>query len=257
MTKIHHTAVIDEAADLAPDVEVGPFAIIERDVVIGPGSRIAAHAVVKRFTQMGARNVVAEHAVIGGDPQHLAFEDPEMPNGVHIGDDNTFREHVTVGRAWERDNHTRIGDRNFFMVNAHVAHDCVVGDETIFANNATLAGHIEVGDKAFISGNVAIHQFCRVGRHAFISGLARVSLDCLPFITVSGNPARSAGLNSVGLRRSGFSAEDISCLKKAYRLLVRSGMHLTDAIPAIREMQSPLADELAGFAESSPRGFTR
>lgn len=249
---IHPTALVD-GAKLGAGVSVGPYAVVEEEVVVGDGCVIAAHAVIKRHTRMGARNSVSEHAVIGGVPQDYKFR-ADTVSGVEIGDDNIFREGVTVHRGSRPGVATRIGSGCMLMVGAHVGHDCVVGSHVVLVNNAALAGEVTVGDRAFISAAVGVHQFCRVGRNAMIGGLAKVVQDALPFCVTDGNPARARGLNLVGLRRAGFKAAEIAELKAAYRLLYQR-MPLKEAIEQMKESPSAAVQELAAFVEAGKRGF--
>jgi len=232
---------------------IHPTAIIEDDVVIGADCEIAAHAVIKRHTRMGARNRVHEHAVIGGDPQDFKFKADTL-SYTEIGDDNVFREGVTVHRGSRPDAVTRIGNGCFLMAYAHVAHDCQVGNHVLMANTAGIAGEVLVGDRAFISAAVTVHQFCRIGRNAMIGLSAKVVQDPLPFCITDGNPGRARGLNLVGLRRNGFAAADIAALKEAYRLLYKR-TPLDEALARMRETGNPVAAELADFIAGSRRGF--
>ncbi len=232
---------------------IHPTAIIEDDVVIGEDCEIAAHAVIKRHTRMGARNRVHEHAVIGGDPQDFKFK-PDTLSHTEIGDDNVFREGVTVHRGSRPDSVTRIGNGCFLMAYAHVAHDCQVGNHVLMANTAGIAGEVVVGDRAFISAAVTVHQFCRIGRNAMIGLSAKVVQDALPFCITDGNPGRARGLNLVGLRRNGFAAADVAALKDAYRLLYRR-TSLDEALAAMRATGNPVVAELADFIAGSRRGF--
>jgi UDP-N-acetylglucosamine acyltransferase len=250
---IHPLAAIARGARLGAGVRVGPFAVIEDDVEVGDGCEISAHAVIKRYTRMGARNRVAENAVIGGEPQDVKFRG--QPSFVLIGAANLIREGVTIHRASVEGGETRIGDENFLMAYAHIAHDCQVGNRTVIANGALLAGVVSVGDRAFVSGNVAIHQFARVGRLAMLGGLARITQDCLPFMITEGSPARARGVNVVGLRRAGIPEQDVAALKKALALL-RSGLLLREAMAELEGSDSALVRELAQFIRDSKRGFT-
>jgi UDP-N-acetylglucosamine acyltransferase len=251
---IHATASVDAGAQLGEGVVVGPFAVIEAGVAIGAGSEIRAHAVVKRYTTLGSGNVVHEGAIVGGEPQDVGFENQETR--LVIGDDNRIREGVTIHRGSAATGVTRVGSRCFVMAYAHVAHDCVLGDDVIVANNVALAGHVHVADRAFLSGGVVVHQFCRIGRLAMVGGNAKVVQDCLPFVITDGNPARARGLNVVGLRRAGASASTLRVLRQAYRLLLRSGLALEDALARIAALGDPLADELATAVRGrSRRGF--
>ena len=232
---------------------IHPTAVVEDGAVLGEGCSIGAYAVIKRHVRMGARNRVAEHAVIGGEPQDVKFK-ADTVSGVEIGDDNIFREYVTVHRGSRPGALTRVGSGCMLMVGAHVGHDCVVGDQVVLVNNAALAGEVTVGDRAFISAAVGVHQFCRVGRNAMIGGLAKVVQDALPFCITDGNPARARGLNLVGLRRAGFKAPEIAALKEAYRMLYQR-VPLREAIERMKASSSAPVLELAAFLESSKRGF--
>ena len=252
---IHPTAVVSPGARVAPDARVGPYAVVEDEVVVGAGCEIGAHAVVKRFTTLGERNRVFEHATLGGEPQDVKFGGER--SGLLIGDDNLIRESVTIHRASGEGEATRVGSRNFLMVGVHVAHNCEVGDDNIFANGAALAGHIRVEDHAFLSNDVGCHQFVRIGRYAMVGGKSKIVQDVLPFFTTDGNPPRVRGLNAVGLRRAGFSADSRRALKRALLLLFRSGLPLADALAAVDELRDEHARHLADFIRGSRRGFTR
>lgn len=250
---IHPSAIVAAGARLGAGVNIGPCAVIEEDVALGAGCEIAAHAVIKRHTRMGARNRVAEHAVIGGDPQDLKFS-PGTLSYVEIGDDNVFREGVTVHRGSREGARTRIGNGCFLMTCAHVAHDCVVGNQVVMVNQATLAGEVVVDDGAFLSGFVGVHQFCRIGRLAMIGGMTKLVQDALPFCITDGNPGRARGLNLTGLRRNGFSREEIAALKEAYRMLY-ARTPLEEALTRMKKMGSAAVGELAAFIAGSKRGF--
>ena len=252
---VHSTAIVSENASVAAGVRVGPYAVIEDDVEIGPDCEIAAHAVIKRFTRLGARNRVFEHAVIGGEPQDVKFR--RETSYLEIGDDNLIREYCTFHRANGEGETTRIGSRNFFMVGVHVAHNCEIGDDNIFANEVALAGHIRVEDHVFLSNNVGAHQFVRMGRYAMIGGKSKIVQDVLPFFITDGNPSRLRGVNSVGLRRGGFSEEERRALKEAYKLLFRSTMPLQDALRELEQVDDENVAHLVKFIRSSKRGFIR
>jgi UDP-N-acetylglucosamine acyltransferase len=232
---------------------VGPFAVIEDGAVLGPGCEVRAHAVVKRYTHLGAGNVVHEGAVLGGEPQDLSFKGD--PSGLRIGDRNRIREGVTLHRGASPGSETTVGSDCFLMAYAHVAHDCHLGDRVILANNVALAGHVTIGERAFLSGGVVVHQFCRVGRLAMIGGNAKVVQDCLPFVITDGAPARARGLNLVGLRRAGMEAGQIRGLKESFRLLLRAGLPLAEALTRMSSMGEPLVDELVAFVRGARRGF--
>lgn len=250
---IHSTAVIAADAKFGANVSIGPFAVIEEDVVLGDECEIAAHVVIKHHTRMGARNRVAEHAVIGGDPQDFKFR-ADCLSTTEIGDDNWLREGVTVHRGSREGSATRIGNGCFLMAYSHVAHDCVVGNQVVMANTAGIAGEVVVHDRAFISAAVTVHQFCRVGRNAMVGLSSKVVQDALPFCITDGNPGRARGLNLVGLKRNGFTREDIAALKEAYRLLYQR-VPLEVAVARMAEMGSPAVMELSAFIAGSKRGF--
>ncbi|HET9532597.1 MAG TPA: acyl-ACP--UDP-N-acetylglucosamine O-acyltransferase, partial [Blastocatellia bacterium] len=240
-------------ASIGAEVSIGPFAVIERETRIGDKSEIRAQAVIKRFTTLGPSNIVYEGAVIGGEPQDLGFQ--ECESYARIGAGNRLREGVTVHRGTEPGSSTIVGSDCFVMAYSHVAHNCLLGDRVIIANNVALAGHVEIEDQAFISGGVVVHQFCRIGRLAMIGGNSKIVQDCLPFVVTDGMPGRACGLNLVGLRRAGFKAGDIQNLKKAYRLLLRSGLRLEDALSEMAGIEDPQVDHLVSFIKRSKRGF--
>jgi UDP-N-acetylglucosamine acyltransferase len=251
----HSTAVISPRAEIAQGTRVGAYAVVEDDVQIGTGCEIGAHAVVKRFTTLGARNRVFEHATLGGEPQDVKFRGE--PSRLVIGDDNLIREYVTIHRASGEGEATIVGSRNFLMIGVHVAHNCRVGDDNIFANGAALAGHIEVEDHVFLSNDVGCHQFVRLGRYAMVGGKSKIVQDVLPFFTTDGNPSRVRGLNTVGLRRAGFSPESRGALQRAYRLLFRERLPLADALDALDALDDEHVRHLRDFIRGSRRGFTR
>ncbi len=253
MNSIHPTAVIDKAAQLGDNIAVAPYVVIEADVVVEDDCYIGAHCVIKRHTRLGQRNRIAEHAIIGGEPQDVSFRPCESQ--VWIGDDNCLREGVTIHRATKAGGVTRIGNGNYLMAYAHIAHDCTLGNQVTFANGATLAGHVHVGDRAFLSGYVMVHQFCRIGKYAMVFALSAVGQDCLPFILSAGNPAHARSLNIVGLRRGGFDREQIRALKHAYTALLRSGEPFQKALQRLQDSESSLVQELLAFVQSSQRGF--
>ncbi|HEX8491819.1 MAG TPA: acyl-ACP--UDP-N-acetylglucosamine O-acyltransferase [Pyrinomonadaceae bacterium] len=252
---IHQTAIVSPRAQIATDARIGPYVVIEDNVVIGEECEIAAHAVIKRFTTLGRGNRVYEHAVLGGEPQDVKFKNEETR--LIIGAKNLIREFVTIHRASGEGETTRIGSRNFLMIGVHIAHNCIVGDDNILANGAALAGHITIEDHVFLSNNVGCHQFVRLGRYAMVGGKSKIVQDVLPFFTTDGNPARVRGLNSVGLRRAGFSSEARRALKSAYQILFRSGLPLADALDEMAQLGDTHVNHLIDFIRNSPRGFTR
>ena len=249
------TAVVSPKALIGERVRVGPYVVVEDDVRIGPDCEIGAHAVIKRYTKIGARNRVFEHAVLGGEPQDLKFKGE--PSYLEIGDDNVIREFCTFHRANGEGETTRIGSRNFFMVGVHIAHNCAIGDDNILANEVALAGHITLEDHVFISNNVGAHQFVRMGRYAMVGGKSKIVQDVLPFFITDGFPARLRGINSVGLRRAGFSDQARRALKDAYKLLFRSAIPIEDALRQLDQVDDEHVSHLVSFIRSSKRGFTR
>lgn len=236
-------------------MQIHPTAVIEDNVEIGPDCEIGAYAVIKRFTRIGARNRIFEHAVIGGEPQDVKFRGER--SYLEIGDDNLIREFCTLHRANGEDQTTRIGSRNFLMVGTHVAHNCVIGDDNIFANEVALAGHIVVEDHVFMSNNVGAHQFVRFGRYAMVGGKSKIVQDVLPFFITDGNPPRLRGVNSVGLRRAGFSESERRSLKDAYRLLFRSATPIAETLQQLEQSEDANVAHLVKFIRGSKRGFTR
>jgi UDP-N-acetylglucosamine acyltransferase len=215
---------------LGQDCEVGPFCVIEQDVVMGDRCVLESHAVIRRGVTLGNDNRIFESSVIGGLPQHVQVR--TYDGGLRVGNNNVFREYTTLHRSMTPGTATVIGDNCFFMVNAHVAHDCVVGDNVIIANNSMLGGHVTVDDRAFISGGVAVHQFCRVGRQCMVGGTARVVKDVPPYVTIDGVSTFVVGLNTVGLRRGGMTSQDMVQLKAAYRTIYRSGYSWREVLGA-------------------------
>jgi UDP-N-acetylglucosamine acyltransferase len=232
---IHPTALVDPAAELDSSVKVGPFAVIGARVQIGAGSSIDAHVVIEGPTTIGLNNRVFPFASIGAAPQDKKYSGE--PTRLEIGDGNTIREFVTLNRGTVQDKAvTRIGSDNWIMAYVHIAHDCVIGDHTILANNTTLGGHVEIDDWAILGGCTAIHQFCKVGAHS-MTGAGTVLLhDLPPYVMASGNGASAHGINSEGLRRRGFDAEQIALLRKAYKILYRNGLTIEQSRQAIREL---------------------
>lgn len=252
---IHPTAIVSTKAEIGEGVTIAPYVVVEDDVVIGEGCDVASHVVIKQFTTVGKRNRIAEHAVLGGLPQDVSFKGEK--SFLTIGDDNLIREFVTVHRGSSEGKETRIGSRNFIMVGVHIAHDCIVGDDNIFANGVALAGHIQVEDHVFFSSNVGAHQFVRFGRYAMVGGKSKIVQDVLPFFTTDGNPPYVHGLNIVGLRRAGFSLEQRQALKRAYTLLLRSGLFLEDALDVLARLNDDNVNHLINFIRGSKRGFIR
>jgi UDP-N-acetylglucosamine acyltransferase len=253
---IHPLADVSPHAELGTNVRIGPFCVVEAGVVLGDGCHLAGRVTVKSGTVLGSDNLILEGTVIGGMPQHVHM--PEYPGVVTIGHGNVIRENVTVHRAMQAGNATQIGSRCLLMVGSHVAHDCTLGDGVIVTNNTLLGGHVTVDDKAYISGGVAVHQFCRIGRLAMVGGLARVRQDVPPFVTVDGGTTMIVGLNKVGLRRAGFTAQEFAELKRAYRTVYRSGLTWEETLDVLRdEFTAGPAAEFLPFFTSGNRGFVQ
>jgi UDP-N-acetylglucosamine acyltransferase len=252
---IHTAAIISAHAKLHSSVRVGAYAVIEGDVSVGEGCEIGSHAVIKSGTTLGCRNRVSEHAVLGGEPQDVKFKGEA--SRLVIGDDNLIREFATLHRASGVNAATRLGNRNFLMIGVHVAHNCEIGDDNIFANGAALAGHITIEDHVFLSSNVGAHQFVRFGRYAMVGGKSKIVQDVLPFFITDGNPPRVRGLNSVGLRRAGFTIEARRALRSAYHLLFRSKLPLAEALDQMKMLNDANVTHLIDFIRATQRGFTR
>ena len=253
---IHPLALVSPHATLAPGVSIGPFCIVESDVVIAEGCNLAARVIVKDGTRLGPNNHVYEGAVLGGAPQHLKM--PEQLGQVIIGAGNVIRENSTIHRAMRPEGATIIGNNNLLMVNSHVAHDCRVGDNVVVANNTMLAGHVTVDDRAFLSGAVGVHQFCRIGRLAMVGGHARVVQDVPPYVTIDGNSGHIVGLNLIGLRRNGFTSDDVLQLKQAYRTIYRSGLKWTEVLEQLKsQFDSGPAADFHRFLSGGTRGFVQ
>lgn len=255
---IHPTAIVSEKADIADGVEIGPYTIIGDNVEIGSGTRVGSHVVINGPTKIGKDNRIYQYASVGEDPQDKKYAGE--PTKLIVGDRNTIREFCTISRGTAHgDGETQIGNDNLFMAYVHIAHDCVIGDQTVFANNATLAGHVSVGDWVIFGGFSGVHQFCKVGAHAFVGMYAAINRDVPAYLMVSGYPAVPKGINSEGLKRRGYSPEQIRNIKDAYRLVYRKGLKFADAVEEIvgRADNQP---ELGLFLESlrsSERGIVR
>jgi len=259
MAEIDSTAIVSPNALLASDVVVGAYAVIGANVTIGSGSVIGAFTRVEGPTAIGERNQFYGHASIGGPPQDLKYKGEHTE--LAIGNDNIFREFVTINRGTTGGGgKTTIGNENFFMAYSHVAHDCHVGSHTIFANNATLAGHVEIADYATIGAFSAVHQFCRVGEHAFVGGGSMITQDVMPYAkTVASRDNRSYGINTIGLERKGFSKETVDALQRAYKILIRSKLRADEALQKIEDELGlfPEARYLVEFVRASKRGIIR
>ena len=258
MAAIHPTAIVHPGAKLGADVEVGAYSLIGEHVDIGAGTRVGPHVVINGHTRIGAGNRIFQFCSLGEEPQDKKYAGE--PTRLEIGDHNVIREFCTFNTGTVQDvGVTRLGDDNWIMAYVHIAHDCQVGDHTIFANNATLAGHVHIGDYTILGGFTGVHQFCRVGAHV-ITGIASVvRQDVPPFLTVAGNPLAPHGVNAEGLKRRGFSPEALAGLKRAYKILYKSGLTLAEALAAIAAEAEALPElrPLADFLATSGRGIVR
>ncbi|MFC5475218.1 acyl-ACP--UDP-N-acetylglucosamine O-acyltransferase [Paraherbaspirillum soli] len=262
MTRIHPTAVIDPKAALDSSVEVGAYSVIGPHVSIGAGTKIGPHVVIEGHTSIGRDNTFFQFGSIGAAPQDKKYAGE--PTRLEIGDRNTIREFVTLNLGTVQDaGATRLGNDNWIMAYVHVAHDCQIGNNIILANNATLAGHVHLGDWVFLGGFTTVHQFCHIGAHAMTAFTAAVSQDVPPFVTAAGNRAVPAGINSEGLKRRGFSSAQIMAIKRAYKMIYRSGLPLEEAKAALaaEESKAPESAEylrlMREFIASSSRGIIR
>jgi len=255
---IHSQAIIDPDARLAEDVSVGPFSVIGAGVEIGEGTVIDSHVVINGPTRIGRENKIYSFAAIGGDPQDKKYAGE--PTELEIGDRNVIREYCTISRGTAQDvGITRIGNDNWIMATVHIAHDCQIGNHTVFANSTTLAGHVIIEDYVILGGFTLVHQFCKVGAHCFTAMNSVISKDVLPFLMVAGHMAKPHGLNSEGLKRRGFSSDALSQLRKAYKIIYRSGNTLVQAIAKLEPMAKN-CDEIAQlliFIKGTTRGIVR
>ncbi len=255
---IHPSAIIEDGARIAEDASIGPFSIIGPEVEIGSGCQIGPHVVITGKTRLGRGNRIFQFASIGEEPQDKKYQGEV--SGLEIGDNNTIREYVTINRGTaDGGGLTRLGNDNWLMAYCHIAHDCQVGSHNIMANGATLAGHVIVGDHVIFAGYSGAHQFCRIGDHAFLGMYGGVSQDVPAFVMVSGQPPRPRGVNSEGLKRRGFSAEQIRNIREAYRAIYRSGLKRDEALALLRERlpEQPELQPMIESAAASERGLLR
>ena len=256
--EIHPTAVVSPHAELGPGIRIGPYSVIGDHVAIGKDTIIGPHVAIEGHTQIGERNRIYPFVSIGSPPQDIGYRGEDTR--LLIGNDNIIREYATINRAttkeaWE----TVVGNENYIMAYAHIAHDCILGNKIIMSNVATLGGHIAVGDHAILGGMVAVHQFVRIGAYAFIGGKAGVDRDVPPFMITAGSRAKLYGVNGRGLRRLGFQQETIEGLKKAYRIIWRDTKKLEEAIHQVRKEIKPFPEleVLLGFLKESKRGILK
>lgn len=257
MSEIHASAVISPKAQLGSDVTVGPFTVIEDNVIIGDGCQISSSVQLGSGARLGSRVRVFHGAVIGTIPQDLKFAGEETT--AEIGDDSTVREYATINRGTTDTLTTKVGTNCLLMAYSHVAHDCKIGDNCILANSVNLAGHIEIDDNAILGGVLPVHQFVKIGTHAMIGGGFRVQQDIVPYAMAGGYPLKIIGLNSIGLKRRGFSSETIKSLEQTYRFLFRSKLNTTQAVERIKAEIEPIKEVqiILDFLERSNRGIVK
>lgn len=256
--QIHPTAIIENGAVIGKNVKIGPFCLVDGKVEIGEGTELMSHVVVKGPTKIGKDNRIFQFASIGEECQDLKYKGEDTQ--LIIGDRNLIRESVTMHRGTIQDKGlTQVGNDNLFMINAHIAHDCVVGDRCIFANNATLGGHVYIGYQVIIGGMSAVHQFCRIGDHCMIGGASAVTQDVPPYIMAQGNHAEPFGINIEGLKRRGFEKKEIHAIRRAYKALYRSGLTLDEAkVEIAKESDTfPVVKLFLDFLKKSERGIIR
>ncbi len=254
---IHPTAIIDPTAVLAPDVQVGAYSIIGPEVEIGEGTWIGPHVVIQGYTKIGRDNKIYQFSSLGEVTQDKKYKGERT--FLIIGDRNVIRESCTFNRGTAQDGETRVGSDNLFMAYVHIAHDCIVGNHTIFANNASLAGHVHVDDYVILSGFAGVFQGCRVGAHSFASMGSMIDKDILPFVKVSGYYAKPFGLNTVGMKRRGFSDDTMLWLRRAYKVIYRKGYTVKEALEQLQIMVSECGEIqcFIDFLRESERGIVR
>ena len=257
LIEIHDTAIVHPGARVGNNVTIGPYSIIGERVTLGDGCEIGSCVRIDGDATFGKNNRVFHGASIGSIPQDLKYTGAD--SAVTIGDNNVFREYVTVNIATDEGESTVIGNGNLLMAYVHVAHNCILGDNVILANSVNLAGHVIVEDYAIIGGVVPVHQFVTIGAHSFIGGGSRIPKDIPPFVKVAGNPPRVGGINSIGLRRRGFTNEQIVQIKKAYRFLYRSELNVAQAVEKIQQElpDTPEIRMLIEFIHNSRRGISK
>ncbi len=259
MSRIHPTAVIDAKADIHETVEIGPYSVIGPGVTVGENTWIGPHVVLNGPMTIGRDNKIFQFSSLGEISQDKTAKRDDATR-VEIGDGNTIREYVTIQRGTLKEQGlTKVGNDNWIMANAHIAHDCIVGSHCIVANGTTLAGHITIEDWVGLGGYTLVHQFCRIGAHAYTGGGAVVLRDLPPFVIAEGQPARPRGINSEGLKRRGFSAEDLDAIKDAYKLIYLSGAIMSEVKAKLADMSqsSVHVARMLAFIESSKRALSR
>jgi len=254
---VHPTAIVDPAAQLGAGTVVGPYCIVAAEVSLGENCWLQHHVTLSGPLTAGRSNKFYAYCSIGQQTQDLKYRGE--PTYLELGDENCFREFVTINRSTSETGKTRVGSGGNFLAYSHIGHDCTVGDAVIFSNNGTLAGHVQVGDHAVIGGLTAIHQFCRIGRFAITGGCSKIVQDVPPFMIADGNPAKVRGVNQVGLERAGYAPEKIKAIKEAFRLIYRGKLNTQQALEAVREQlaESEEVHHVVKFIEESERGIVR
>jgi UDP-N-acetylglucosamine acyltransferase len=255
--RIHSTAIVDPRTEIGAGTIIGPYCVIGPNVVIGQNCWLQHHVTLQGPMRAGAKNKFYAYCSIGQQTQDLKYAGE--PTYLEVGEENTFREFVTVNRSTKGDGKTRIGSRGNFLAYSHIGHDCGVGNEVVFSNNGTLAGHVQVGDNAVMGGLTAVHQFCRIGRFAITGGCSKIVQDVPPFMIADGNPAEIRGVNLIGLERKNFPADRVKLIKEAFRLIYRSKHNTAQAVEAVRKelAQSEEVRQIVEFIENSERGIIR
>jgi len=255
MADVHPTAVIEGDVQFADDVSIGPGCVLTGPITIGPSTRLCGNVYLQGPLTLGARNMLFPFVCLGFAPQSVGYDPDEPGCGLEIGNDNTFREGVTIHRAMTDEGPTRVGDHNFFMAGSHAGHDCQIGSHGIFANDTLFAGHVTIGDQVITGGHAVVHQFCRIGRGAMISGLMGVGKDLLPWFLCTGINI-CGGVNLIGLRRNGFTREQIDTVRWIFKTLYRTGKSIKAATDDLRQrVDDPLIAEYISFIETASRGI--
>jgi UDP-N-acetylglucosamine acyltransferase len=255
MPDIHPTAIVDREVELADDVEVGPHCVLRGRIQVGAGTRLLGNVYLTGPLSLGRNNVLYPFTALGFAPQDFKWDPKEPGAGLAIGEGNVFRESVTVHRATSHETPTRIGDRNYFMVNSHAGHDCQVGSRCVFANAVLLGGSVRVGDDVIVGGNAAIHQHCRIGRGALLSGATGLNKDLPPFFMLTGSNV-AGSINVVGMRRQGLPSPWIDDVKWSYKTIYRKGLSFKQAVDQLHTRSDrPIVAELLAFLGSSERGI--
>lgn len=255
---IHPTAIIDPTADIDPTAQIGPYCVIGQNVVIGAKTTLSSHVVIAKDTMIGNNNQIYQFASLGDDPQDLKYQGEATK--LIIGDNNIIREACSFHRGTIQGNGTTvIGNHNLFMVNTHIAHDCVVGDYNILANNAGVAGHVHIGDYVVVGGNAGIHQFCRLDSYSMVGASSYISKDVVAFVLVAGNSAKAKGINKEGLNRKGWAKTTIDVIEQAYKLIFRSGLTTSQAVQALKPLvnDEPKVQLMIDSLMNSKRGIVR